>query len=96
MTKEDKSKKLNGLLTYIKDNKDNYKKNAKAASDKAAALSSIPVILRNKITGEIFKFVSLKDAYRKTGVPAQYLLTLKKNGKNGTKKWEIVDEEYCI
>lgn len=93
MDEDAKRQRLSGLLEYINLNKEKYRINAKIASDAAAAKTSISVTVRNKIDGKIYKFKSLKEVYRVLGVSGRHLMNLKRIGKGGTRKWEIIDDK---
>lgn len=92
MSPDDKDAKLTGLRTFIKNNHTTYVANAKAASDKAAELNKRSVSVRNRLTGEVHRFDSIKEANKSLGTAVRYLEQLKNAGKIGSKKWELLDE----
>lgn len=92
MTTADKNAKLNGLLTYIENNKDEQRRKAKLASDKAAILNQRKVRIRDRATGEVHEFNSIKEANTTLNTAVRYLEQLKNSGKIGSKKWELLDE----
>jgi len=93
MSPVDKEAKLKNLKEYIKTNHDSYVLKAKKASDIAKERNQHNVTIKCRTTGKMYTFDSIRTADKELKTSILYLRKLKKDGKIGSKKWELINEQ---
>lgn len=86
-----KREQLGGLIGFIEDNKEFYKRQAKLASDAARLKNIKSVTLQNLDTGSIHSFLSLREAKDVLDIDVHYIIKKHRQGKPD-KKWKIIDD----